>query len=148
MITGTENQIVFEMADGKRRIVRLVDLMKGDQESQPDSQQLLLWGIFYQLVELNQRTGDVDMEKGEGSGLAAFAAQQTNTLANLGEKLDKLNESMGVLRARVEAPPPDTNKIMADAMEMMRKTLGGLSQGQPPPIVQRPGNGPDPTAEG
>ena len=121
--TVSAEQLVFENAAGERTIIKLSSLA-GSGPQPKDRQGLLLWGIFYQLVELNQRLGVWNNEARTGTAISGLLAQSAASNIETSEKLGKLVELMEGLAtqaATAQANAPSPQAMMTQAMQMMRE---------------------------
>ena len=147
MITVTPDLVTFSLADGDRRTIRLQDLFASfgaskdecDAEARAVQRQgLLLWGCFYQLVEIsqvarqiNERLGHVNMEKAEGSGLTGLNAQQTTSLIECSKHLGTLVELFQTIEQRSqEGGKMNIAAVMAEASKHVAEVMGAA--GSPP----------------
>ncbi len=115
-------QITFENAAGERTIIKLSSLT-GSGPQPKDRNGLLLWGVFYQLVELNQRLGTYNQEAKTGAGMTGLLAQVRVSNLETSERLGKLLEVMERVASQAvaaQANAPDPQKMMTDAINMMR----------------------------
>lgn len=139
MIQVEQNRIVFTVPTGQNAAIKLEDLI--EDEDGVDVHGLMLFGIFYQLARISNGIGEMDLGTREGSGLMALATQQAATMMEISNSLSTLNGHLEMLAKRVsDAPMPDINKVMGDALKMAKEHLGGMSPAAA--TVNRPGPGP------
>lgn len=127
--------ITFEDVEGKRTQVKLTDFL-GKKAS--DLHGLLLWGIFYQLVEINQRLGSYDHETKHGKGVQGLLAQMTISGVQSAAKLDELLTTMTAIKTQTDsqiANAPTPENAMDQALKLMR------AMGMDPTAVTSPAGG-------
>jgi hypothetical protein len=131
-------QITWENAAGERTVIKLSSLT-GSGPQPKDRNGLLLWGVFYQLVELNQRLGGYDQEGKAGSGMTGLLAQLRVSNLETSDKLGKLLEVMERLESQASAAQSNAQspqQMMTQALEMVRNLgietpAGGFPTGGP-----------------
>ncbi len=109
-----------------------------------DQTGLLLWGVFFQLVELNGRLGTIDLEAGKASGLVGIGAQTANNVNGVVEELKGLREDFAKLTAN--AGGADASKVMDDAIARFTDIArrAGVDLGPLGDLVQAPAASPAP----
>ncbi len=115
--------LTFEEADGQRVTIKLTDLFGRESQQQPtDTHGLLLWALFFQMVELNHRLGTYDNEKHEGVGIAGMLAQVTLSGIETSQKVGQLVTKFEDMQARndaAQAAQRSPAELLADAMTVM-----------------------------
>jgi hypothetical protein len=113
--------LTFEEADGSRQVVKLTDFYAHPDQA-PDRHGLLLWALFFQLVELNHRLGTYNSEKREGVGLSGMLAQVMasgiETSAKVGQLVTKF-EDAEARNAAVMASQRSPTEMLGEAMAAM-----------------------------
>ncbi len=111
-----------------------------DATTLPEISALLQFGIFFELAQLNQRIGSVNLATKQGVGLQALVGQQTVSMIEISEKLGKLTDQLDQMLSQAAAASSGVgmDKAVKDAVATVTAAMGGLMNQTPSAEIKQP----------